>query len=281
VPLDATGVASPPAPGVPLLLCAHAVIRVTRSDRGGPLALHGRRRANVATSADSFERDAIVDAIDSFWRDNAKRYGRIDRLVIDLDNGPENHSRRTRFVQRMVQFVDAQDIQVQLAYYPPYHSKYNPVQRVWGALENAWNGDLLDTIPAALHHVDPDAAPDADPDATRECRRRTHRMSGEPVGGGARNGRHRRGGGGCRRAIVPTPPSHGAPNSLEAPNCSKCLPDLHPDNAGCISPIACPHMTAGFRRADRATTRRAAACPQAIHFASQALSHATPRRQSP
>jgi DDE family transposase len=36
--------------------------------------------------------DAIVDAIDSFWRDNAKRYGRIDRLVIDLDNGPENHS---------------------------------------------------------------------------------------------------------------------------------------------------------------------------------------------
>jgi DDE family transposase len=24
---------------------------------------------------------------------------------------------------------------------------------VWGALENAWNGDLLDTIPAALHHA--------------------------------------------------------------------------------------------------------------------------------
>jgi hypothetical protein len=97
--------------------------------------------------------DAIVDAIESFWRNNAKRYGRIDRLVIDLDNGPENHSRRTQFVQRMVQFVDAQDIGVQLAYYPPYHSKYNPVERVWGALENAWNGDLLDTIEAALHNA--------------------------------------------------------------------------------------------------------------------------------
>jgi len=97
--------------------------------------------------------DAIVDAVESFWRDNGKRYGRIDRLVIDLDNGPENHSRRTRFVQRMVEFVDAHDIQVRLAYYPPYHSKYNPVERVWGALENAWNGDLLDTIPAALRHA--------------------------------------------------------------------------------------------------------------------------------
>lgn len=97
--------------------------------------------------------DAVADAIESFWRDNGRRYGRIDRLVIDLDNGPENHSRRTRFVQRMVEFVDAHDVHVQLAYYPPYHSKYNPVERVWGALENAWNGDLLDTIPAALRHA--------------------------------------------------------------------------------------------------------------------------------
>ncbi len=35
----------------------------------------------------------------------------------------------------------------------PYHSKYNPVQRVWSVLENEWNGDLLDTIAAALGHA--------------------------------------------------------------------------------------------------------------------------------
>lgn len=103
----------------------------------------------VASPATS---DAIVDALETFWRDNSKAYGPIDRLVIDLDNGPENHSRRTQFVQRMVDFVDAFEIDVRLAYYPPYHSKYNPVERVWGALENAWNGDLLDTIEAALRH---------------------------------------------------------------------------------------------------------------------------------
>ena len=72
---------------------------------------------------------------------------------LEVPNGPDNHSRRTQFVHRMVEFVDAHDIQVQLAYYPPYHSKYNPVERVWGALENAWNGDLLDTIAAALRHA--------------------------------------------------------------------------------------------------------------------------------
>src|SRR5262245_2149031 len=29
---------------------------------------------------------------------------------------------------------------VRLAYYPPYHSKYNPIERCWGILENHWNG---------------------------------------------------------------------------------------------------------------------------------------------
>ena len=39
---------------------------------------------------------------------------------------------------------------MRLAYYPPYHSKYNPIERCWGALEQHWNGELLDSIPAAL-----------------------------------------------------------------------------------------------------------------------------------
>ena len=97
--------------------------------------------------------DAIMDAIDGFWRQNAERFGGIDTLVLNLDNGPDNHSRRTQFIQRVVEFVDEHQITVRLAYYPPYHSKYNPVERVWGVLENEWNGDLLDTIPAALGHA--------------------------------------------------------------------------------------------------------------------------------
>jgi transposase len=39
---------------------------------------------------------------------------------------------------------------VHLIYYPPYHSKYNPIERCWAALENYWNGALLTTIDEAL-----------------------------------------------------------------------------------------------------------------------------------
>jgi len=35
-------------------------------------------------------------------------------------------------------------------YYPPYHSKYNAVERVWGVLENHWNGETLDTVEKVL-----------------------------------------------------------------------------------------------------------------------------------
>src|SRR5450759_2029204 len=32
----------------------------------------------------------------------------------------------------------------------PYHSKYNPIERVWGVLEQHWNGSLLDTKDAVI-----------------------------------------------------------------------------------------------------------------------------------
>jgi len=40
----------------------------------------------------------------------------------------------------MVAFCDAIGKPMQLLYYPPYHSKYNPIERCWGILELHWNG---------------------------------------------------------------------------------------------------------------------------------------------
>ena len=72
-------------------------------------------------------------------------------LLVNLDNGPENHSRRTQFMLRMTQLADHFQWTVDLAYYPPYHSKYNRIERCWGILENHWNGALLNSIETALH----------------------------------------------------------------------------------------------------------------------------------
>ena len=48
-----------------------------------------------------------------------------------------------QFLYRMVQFADTIGKPIQLLYYPPYHSKYNPIERCWGILEQHWNGTKL------------------------------------------------------------------------------------------------------------------------------------------
>ncbi len=96
--------------------------------------------------------DFIVDALESLWQ-RLKQTHHPDTLVLNLDNGPENHSRRTQFIKRVVEFAQANSITVKLAYYPPYHSKYNSIERVWGSLENHWNGELLDTEEAVFGHA--------------------------------------------------------------------------------------------------------------------------------
>jgi hypothetical protein len=95
--------------------------------------------------------DAIMDGIEMWWAENRSLFpGSVKRLVINQDNGPENNSRRSQFMERIIQFVDQAKLDVRLAYYPPYHSKYNPVERCWGALEKFWNGSVLDTVAAVV-----------------------------------------------------------------------------------------------------------------------------------
>jgi hypothetical protein len=95
--------------------------------------------------------DFIADTLESWWKSNRDRFSQVRTLLLNQDNGPENHSRRTQFMKRMVEFAAKYQLNLRLAYYPPYHSKYNPIERTWGVLENHWNGSILDQISTVLH----------------------------------------------------------------------------------------------------------------------------------
>jgi hypothetical protein len=88
--------------------------------------------------------DFIVDTLAAWWqRLSAKEPRALDRVQLKMDNGPESSGVRTQFLHRMVQFVDTIGKPLQLLYSPPYHSKYNPIERCWGILELHWNGTQL------------------------------------------------------------------------------------------------------------------------------------------
>jgi Rhodopirellula transposase DDE domain len=94
--------------------------------------------------------DCLVDRLVQWWAGVRARFAHITTLVLNLDNGPENHSHRTQFVARLAQFAADAGLTIRLAYYPPYHSKYNPVERCWGIPEQHWNGTLLDALDTVL-----------------------------------------------------------------------------------------------------------------------------------
>lgn len=94
--------------------------------------------------------DFIADCFEDCWQQIKGEFPEVQTLIIHQDNGPENHSRRTQFMARMVHWSDKSQLRICLAYYPPYHSKYNPIERVWGVLEQHWNGSLLNHLDVVI-----------------------------------------------------------------------------------------------------------------------------------
>jgi len=94
--------------------------------------------------------DFIADCIESWWNTDKVFYPHIKESVINADCGPNTAGNRTQFMRRMIGFADKSGLTIRLAYYPPYHSKYNPIERCWGALEKHWNGEILDSLEKAI-----------------------------------------------------------------------------------------------------------------------------------
>ena len=83
------------------------------------------------------------DCLRAWWLNVRDKFPNVKRLAIYLDNGPKNSGSRTQFLKRMIEFADWSGLEIHLLYYPPYHSKYNPIERCWSSLQQKWNGVLL------------------------------------------------------------------------------------------------------------------------------------------
>jgi len=95
--------------------------------------------------------DFVVDSLQQWWDAlTPQQQQDTERIQIKVDNGPENSGVRTQFLNRMVSFADITGTPIQLLYYPPYHSKYNPIERCWGILEQHWNGTQLIDVETML-----------------------------------------------------------------------------------------------------------------------------------
>lgn len=93
-----------------------------------------------------------VDCIEEYLLNKKDKYN-INRLIIFLDNGPENSSRRTLWIKCLIDLAKKYNISIELAYYPPYHSKYNPIERYWARLQFSWSGLIINTVDKLIETI--------------------------------------------------------------------------------------------------------------------------------
>ena len=97
--------------------------------------------------------DFMADGLMLWWNEIKQGLPYLKQIVINMDNGPESSGRRSQFLKRMVEFSDITGLTVRMIYFPPYHSKYNGIERYWAGLEKSWNGYLLTTVSVVINRA--------------------------------------------------------------------------------------------------------------------------------
>lgn len=93
-----------------------------------------------------------VDCIEEYVKRKLENKD-IKKLKIFLDNGPENSGSRKLWLLDLVRLSIKYNIVIDLVYYPPYHSKYNKIERFWARLQMVWNKVILDTKEKAIECI--------------------------------------------------------------------------------------------------------------------------------
>jgi len=108
--------------------------------------LANRGHINLGLSRDTTE--FACDSFRWYWnRIGKQRYPDATSILIACDGGGSNSSRKYIFKHDLQRLSDAIGIEIRIAHFPPYCSKYNPIERrFFPHIARACSGILFDSI---------------------------------------------------------------------------------------------------------------------------------------
>jgi Rhodopirellula transposase DDE domain len=91
------------------------------------------------------------DSLRLWWRRHGRRrYPGARSLLLLCDGGGSNNCRHSIFKQDLQRLVDRIGLPIRVAHYPPYCSKYNPIEhRLFPHVQRAWSGIVLRSLQVA------------------------------------------------------------------------------------------------------------------------------------
>ena len=104
---------------------------------------------HLNTSHDTSELDC--ENVESWWEQYGKSaYAGAKRLLILCDGGGSNNASHYIFKEDLQRLANRLDLEVRMAHYPPYCSKYNPIEnRVFPHITRACQGAIFHTLEVA------------------------------------------------------------------------------------------------------------------------------------
>ena len=107
---------------------------------------HNTGYLTIGTSHDTSE--FVCDNIEACWREHLSAiYPDARMLVILCDGGGSNSSSHRIVKQDLIHLADRIGMQIVVMHYPPYCSKYNPIEhRLFSQITRSWSGSPLISV---------------------------------------------------------------------------------------------------------------------------------------
>lgn len=126
----------------------------------GKLIPHGiydlaKNEASLHLNGSHDTTEFACESIELWWREQGQRdYPQTDELLVLCDGGGSNSSSKYLFKEDLQALSNRLGLKIRVAHYPPYCSKYNPIEhRVFPHVTRACQGLPLETIETAKHYM--------------------------------------------------------------------------------------------------------------------------------
>ena len=108
----------------------------------------GLNRGHINLGSSHETSQFACDSIERWWqKEGSQRYPHAKRLLLLCDGGGSNSARRYVFKEELQKLADRLGLDIRVAHYPPYCSKYNPIEhRLFPHVTRACQGVVFHTI---------------------------------------------------------------------------------------------------------------------------------------
>ena len=115
----------------------------------------GRNQGYVHLNTSHDTSELACDSLAAWWDDHGRAaYPRAEKLLVLCDGGGSNSATRYVFKEELQKLANRLGIEIRVAHYPPYCSKYNPIEhRLFPHVTRACRGVIFQTLETVRYYM--------------------------------------------------------------------------------------------------------------------------------